>query len=183
MLLGALLLAGCDPSGTIGGGGTSAPTTTAAATPTPTHAPLQAGDTSLCNTVSLAEFGQAVGGTVTTLIPGAKRDPASQQESVSCLYLSQQQPGVGGAIFYFVVNDGAAYYATARQNAAQSATSVTDQSGVGDEAFWDVPNGNPPRVVLAVLKGNLFFTVLVAGAPSTGLPATTRIGQLIVSRL
>ncbi len=179
-LCGVLLLAGCDLSSTPGSGGTPS---TSTATPKLTRAPIQAGDTSLCNTVSTAEFGQAVGGTVTTLLPSARKDPASNQESVTCLYLNQQQPGVGGAIFYLVVNDGPAYYATAKQSAMQSDTGVTDQSGVGDSAFYAMPKGNPPRTVLAVLKGNLFFTVLVPGAPTTGLPAARQIAQLIVSRV
>ncbi len=168
-LLGALTLAGCNLSSTPGNGGA---TSTSTATPRPTRAPIQPGDTSLCNTVSTAEFGQAIGGTVTTLLPSASKDPASNQQSVTCLYLNQQQLG-----------DGPGWYATAKQSATQSDSGVTDQSGVGDAAFYAMPKGSPPRTVLAVLKGNLFFNVLVPGAPTTGLPAAKQIAQLILSRV
>jgi hypothetical protein len=180
VLLGALTLGGCSLSASMGTSGTAA---TATATPKPTHAPIQPGDTSLCNTVSTAEFGQAIGGTITTLVPSAKKDPASNQESVACLYLNQQQPGVGGAIFYLVVTDGPAWYATAKQSATQSNTGVTDLSGLGDAAFSSMPTGSPPRTVLAVLEGNLFFNILVYGAPDIGLPPAKRIAQLILSRV
>jgi hypothetical protein len=177
------LLAGCDLSNTSGSGtGGATATASATATPKPTRAPIQPGDTSLCNTVSKAEFGQAVGGTITTLIPSARKDPASSQESVTCLYVNQQQPGVGGAIFFLVVTNGPSWYATARQSATQSNSDVTDQSGLGDAAFSSMPKGDPPRTVLAVLRGNLFFNVLVPGAPTTGLPAAKQIAQLILSR-
>jgi hypothetical protein len=156
---------------------------TATAAPKPTRAPIQSGDTSLCNTVSTAEFGQAVGGTITSLFPSARKDPASNQQSVSCVYASQQQPTKGGLIFYLVVTDGPSWYATAKQSALQSNTNVTDQSGLGDAAFSSMPKGDPPRTVLAVLKGNLFFNVLVGGATATGLPAAKQIAQLILSRV
>ena len=50
-------------------------------------------------------------------------------------------------------------------------------------AFSSMPKGDPPRTVLAVLKGNLFFNVLVGGATATGLPAAKQIAQLILSRV
>jgi hypothetical protein len=176
----AVMLAGCSSNSATGASG--AVTVTATATLKPTRVPIQPGDTSLCDTVSTAEFGQAVGGTITNLIPSARKDPASNQQSVSCLYVSQQ-PGKGGLIFYLVVNDGPSWYATAKQSAMQSNTDVTDQSGLGDAAFSSMPKGDPPRTALAVLKGNLFFNVLVGGAPATGLPAAKQIAQLILSRV
>jgi hypothetical protein len=65
----------------------------------------------------------------------------------------------------------------------QSNTGVTDLSGLGDAAFYSMPKGSPPRTMLAVLKGNLFFNVLVPGTPDTGLPAAKQIAQLILSRV
>jgi hypothetical protein len=46
-----------------------------------------------------------------------------------------------------------------------------------------MPKGSPPRTVLAVLKGNLFFNILVYGALDTGLPPAKQIAQLILSRV
>jgi hypothetical protein len=180
LLWGMLALAGCAAAGAPHG----TPTTSAAQ---PTKTVAKAGDTSLCQVVSPAEFASVLGESITQVAAGTTSDQLTGLLEVYCTYLDASDPQqvVGrGTINFEVATDAQAATATF-QTVKRSFLGVSDVHGVGTDAFAGSPGGAGASggTGLVVVQGSLLLYLSVGGDAQTVTRVTTQLAALVLRRV
>ena len=153
--------------------------------PQPTKIAARAGDTSLCNVVSPAEFARVTGEAATQVMPGTTTDSLTGLREVYCIYndASDPQQVIGRGTINFEVAADVQAAASTFQTVKQSFTGVADVRGVGDAAFAGTPGGAGVGTGLVVVRGTLLLYLSVGGDPQSVVRATSQLATLVLSRV
>lgn len=169
-----VLLTGCTAGGAV-----------VAHTPAPTRIAAQAGEVSLCEVISPAEFALEAGVTANQVNAGTGDDPLTGLQEVYCIYLDTSTAGQTtgrGTINYEVASDAPAAL-TVFQTVRRSFTHVENVRGVGDAAFAGTPAGAPGGTGLVVVRGRLLLYLSTGGDQATVERVTERLAALVLSRV
>jgi hypothetical protein len=177
MLCGAVVLAACAARG-----GTRARAT--ASVPA-TKIAVRAGDTSLCQVVSPADFTRVSGEPATQVTAGTTDDSLTGLREVYCIYLDASDPQqlIGRGTINFEVASAARAAAGTFQTIKRSFTGVLDVPGVGDAAFAGTPGGMDNGTGLVVVRGTLLLYLSVGGDPPSVVRITRQLAVLVLSRV
>jgi hypothetical protein len=153
--------------------------------PQPTKIAARAGDTSLCNVVSSAEFARVTGEAATQVMPGTTTDSLTGLREVYCIYsdTSDPQQVIGRGTINFEVAADAQTATRTFQLVKQSFTGVADVPGVGDAAFAGTPGGAGAGTGLVVVRGTLLLYLSVGGDPQSVVRVTSQLAALALSRV
>jgi hypothetical protein len=157
----------------------------ASGAPQPTKIAARAGDTSLCNVVSPAEFARVTGETVTQVTPGTTIDSLTGLREVYCIYsdASDPQQRFDRGTVNFEVAANAQSAASTFQTVKQSFTGVTDVRGVGDAAFTGTPGGAGAGTGLVVVSGTLLLYLSVGGDAQAVEHFTEQLAMLVLNQV
>jgi hypothetical protein len=168
----------------------SRPRATATARPTPTSGSSgppttkvtpKAGDTSLCNIVSPAEFARVTGKSATQVQAGTTTDSLTRLREVYCIYSDASDPQqiVEWGTINFEVAADAQIAASTFQTVKRSFTGVTNVYGIGDAAFIGMPGGAGAGLV--VVSKTLLLYLSVGGDPQAVEQATGQLATIVLS--